>query len=171
MIDIVPLRGSLVDHAYCDLMEDARAADRREWEAASGQEFSTALITALKSYANSGHAWVATYGPHVLLAFGVVEQPLAGVGNAWMVVTNRAVPKYRAIHQHYGRYLELMLGIRPVLHAWADQRNDLHHAWMWRMGFVDADVTHHFQGRYPFRLFVYSSTRQRVDDSRPSYPR
>lgn len=155
MIDIVPLKGNLVDHTYVDLMEDAREADRQEWEAASGEDFSTALMVALDSNDNTGRAWVAKYGPHILLAFGVVELPLNGIGNAWMLCTNRSVRLYRALHQHWRKHLDQMLAIRPVLHAWADGRNTLHHRWMQRMGFVDAGVTRYY-GQYPFRLFVYS---------------
>lgn len=155
MIDIVPLKGNLVYHAYEDLMEDAREADRQEWEAASGEPFSQAIMHGLTCYADTGHAWVAKYGPHVLLAFGVVEQPLAGIGNAWMLCTNRSVPLFRAIHQHWHKHLGEMLAIRPVLHAWADERNTLHHRWMKRMGFVDTGVKRNY-GKHPFWLFVYS---------------
>lgn len=155
MIDMVPLRGRLVEHTYADLMEDAREADMQEWEAASGQFFHYALILALSSYANTGHAWVAKYGPHILMAFGVVEQPLRGIGNAWMLCTNRAVTMYRAIHQHWHKQLDQMLAVRPILHAWADERNVLHHQWMLRMGFQHTGVTSNY-GQYPFRLFVYS---------------
>lgn len=165
MIDILPLKGNLVDHAYLDLMEDAREVDRQEWRAASGAPFGVALMTALSNNANTGHAWVAKYGPHILLAFGVVEQPLAGIGNAWLVCTNRSVPLYRAIHQHWRKHLDQMLAIRPVLHAWADERNVLHHRWMKRMGFMDTGVKHNY-GKHPFRLFVYSKEMHQACASR-----
>lgn len=155
MIDMVPLRGRVVDAAYLDLMEDAREADKQEWLAASGERtFSEALMEALQRNSH-GTAWAARYGPHILMAFGVVEHPIAGIGNAWMICTNKAVPLYRAIHQHYHEYLEQMLSVRPVLHAWADERNVLHHQWMVRRGFKETDYSRKFN-EWPFRLFVYS---------------
>ena len=139
--------------AWKDIMRDARPADVQEWETAGGSKpFGLALMEALE-----GDLVWATANSKTLCAWGVNGHThMRDVGNAWLVATNEAEKHALGIHRHFEWGLDEMLKFYPVLHAWADSRNTVHHHWMRKMGFRETDkVCLLGEQEVPFILFTY----------------
>jgi len=155
-VRLFPINSQGVAHTVVNrILDDPRPADVQEWEAASGRSFEDALRESLLGN-HAGHSWAAFRGVNeVLMAFGVNPYGSLRAGIAWLVATNAAVRHIHALHAHFKEGLGQMLAVRPELHAWADERNTLHHEWMLRMGFERTERQLYFNdAAVPFRLFV-----------------
>ena len=126
---------------YFDVLEaflsKARPVDITEWETASGVEFYEALADCLLG---PNPKWVARVNGDPVMLFGVSphNQPL---GLAWMIATVDAKNHQHGLHWYHREYMEVLLEVRSLLHAWVDSRNADHIRWVVRMGWRAASAT------------------------------
>lgn len=134
--------------------DDLRLEDRMEWLAAGGVD----IVPYLMSYEGGlGHSFarVAVDGDGTVLCFWGVNEDHAGskVGSVWLVATNSAVPRARAIHKHLKPELDEVHHLFPTIHCWADCRNAKHHEWLRWLGFVELETRHYGVLGLPFKHF------------------
>lgn len=142
--------------AAFDVIRFSLAADRREWETASGGAFERSVYDALLS---PHPKWLAedTHTGETLMVFGVNVTGLNPIGQAWMIATTPALRLVHSLHRHHHEYIGEMLKVRSVLHAWADTRNSIHLLWMERMGWEPTHTLCNLgAGEVPFVLYTYS---------------
>ncbi len=149
--DIVSLRGRL------------RPADKREWFG-GGADWETQLWHAYALRGEEGYkTWVLrdVYGT-CLAVYGVRPTDVPGVGQAFFVAAQDAMPHWRSIQRRGAAILLRMLQAYPRIIAWTHHANTVHHRWMETMGF-------HFlgQGRIepfwvPYRMYDMRAPRKEV---------
>lgn len=133
----------------------ARPADIREWETAGSVDFEYSLSECI--FSNDNPKWIARVNGVPMMLFGV--NPLGPpYGFAWMIATRGAEKHQHALHRHHRESMGEMLKVRPMLSAWADSRNVVHHKWMERMGWKPSEATIHLGdgAGVPFILYTYT---------------
>lgn len=129
--------------------EDWRIQDRMEWRAASGLTIKQQCFAAWPfEYARAAYD-----GDTLLCMWGVEASEMKGVGNVWLVATNAAVPRARAIHRHLKAEFEAILKLYPEVQCYADARNTRHHEWLRWLGFTEYGEKPYGVLGLPFKYF------------------
>jgi len=127
--------------------EDIRMEDRMEWLAAGGVD----VIEHFEVHPpQAGDRVALDEGGNVMCLWGSRGDP----AHVWLVATDSAVPRARAIHRHLKSELSVILERHPTIECWADSRNVKHHEWLHWLGFEY--VTEEFYGvlGLPFKHFI-----------------
>jgi len=138
------------------ILDDIRPADLREWAAGTG---SADLQAGLEPVFREGRFARAACDEdgRALCMWGVDGMP-DGAGWVWLFATNRAVPQFLPIHRHLRAELEVILSRWPILHAYSDARNSMHHRWLEWLGFEHVEDVHLGPFGLPFKHYTKEST-------------
>jgi hypothetical protein len=133
-------------------LDDIRPEDLREWYAGTGNpDFQH---TAGSSMAPGCYAKVAVREDGFPLVFWGCNDMGGGRGNVWLFATETAVGCFLPIHRHLKPQLQALLDRWPLLEAWADCRNTVHHKWLEWLRFDYRGEQHLEPLGLPFKLYV-----------------
>ncbi len=134
VLTLDPRRGCY-DRFVVDIMGDVRQADLEEWFMGTGLMTHKLLLEGRTGAGDLTRALVNEHGK-CLCMWGVFpDEDRSNVGRLWLIATNEAANRGKAIHKLWRRELKVLHAKYPKLEAWSYHKNTLHHKWLRVIGF------------------------------------
>lgn len=133
------------------VVENIRAADKREIEDASGLNHIQALE---RIYKMTENAWTGLVNGEIVAIFGVQKiSTLTGLGIPWMISTHGIEKHWLTFTRHCKPVFGKMIEGCAELTNFVDDRNDLAKLWLKWLGFTLLEPKPFGAKNMPFRQF------------------